>query len=743
MRFVLINIRAKMMLFQFHFRFTPVALYVRLALAAGIGVGAIHARAADLEDTEGDVPQAGAATPAVVITGHGEDKGYLVKRTTSATRTDTPLRDVPQTITVVTENLIKDQAMQGMADVARYVPGISMANGEGNRDSPIFRGSSSASGDFYIDGVRDDVEYYRDLYNVEQVEALTGPNAMIFGRGGTGGVINRVLKRADGRTVRAADLTLGSYQQARLTADVGQAVNDVLAVRVTAMYEDSNGHQRNFNVTRSGINPTLAIRPGKDMNIVLGLEHFEDKRPTDRGVPSLDGRPLELPVDAFFGDADPATRPTRVVSDAFSAVVEHDFGGGVHLANKTRYTDYDKFYQNYNSGALNTRTDTVPISAYNNHQWRKNLFNQTDVTLAVDSGAVRHVILAGMELGRQDTDYLRMTGLFANNATSVSVPLANPDGALPVRYVLGGSSADRDGSSKAKIAALYAQDQVQLTPQWQLIAGLRVDSFQLDYHNKRAGGLLAIPAGPADLASDDTLVSPRLGLVYKPVEPVSLYANYSVASFPRGGDQLASLSSVNQGLKPEKFINVELGAKWEITPALMATAAVYRLDRNNVAVVDPVTGIADRLVDGQRTNGVELGVSGNIARNWSVQGGYAHQDSKLLATASSTALAGARIGNVPKNTFSLWNRYDVTRTVGAGLGVIYRDDMFASTSNTVTLPGYTRVDAALFLAVNPNVKVQMNVENLLDKRYYAFANGDNNITPGSPRAVRVAVRGNF
>lgn len=688
--------------------------------------------------------QTDTALPAVNVQGQAGNDDYLVKRTSAGTKTDTAIRDLPQTVTVINQALIKDLSMQSMADVTRYVPGISMANGEGNRDSPIFRGSASASGDFYIDGVRDDTEYYRDLYNVEQVEALTGPNAMIFGRGGSGGVINRVTKQANfGAPQRAADLTFGSNQKRRLTLDVGQAINDTLALRVTGMVEDSEGYQRNAPLKRSGVNPTLAIRADRNTNVVLGYEHFEDKRATDRGVPSLNGVPLDLPVDAFFGDPDPASRVTKVNSDAFSMVINHQLANGMQLSNKTRYTDYDKFYQNYNAGAVNVRAGTVPITAYNNHQWRKNLFNQTDLTVDLNAGGVKHKLLVGLELGKQDTDYLRMTGLFANNALTTNVPLTRPDGPLPTTYVLGGSSADRDGSSSAKIAGVYLQDQIELSQQWQLIAGLRYDSFKLDYHNNVAAGLRAIPAGPANLSSSDSLLSPRLGLVYKPVQTATLYANYSIANFPRGGDQLSSLTSVNQGLKPEKFINVEIGGKLEVTPDLLATLAVYRLKRNNVAVVNPATGIADRLVDGQRTNGVEIGINGKINRNWSINGGYAHQDAKLLATASATAQAGALVGMVPKNTLSLWNRYDFSQQLGAGLGLIRRSDMFASTSNTVVLPSYTRIDAALFYAINAQYKLQLNVENLSDKKYYQFANGDNNITPGSPRAYRVSLRASF
>jgi catecholate siderophore receptor len=216
-----------------------------------------------------------------------------------------------------------------------------------------------------------------------------------------------------------------------------------------------------------------------------------------------------------------------------------------------------------------------------------------------------------------------------------------------------------------------------------------------------------------------------------------------VASFPRGGDQLSSLTSVNRGLEPEKFVNLEAGAKWEARPGLLATLAVYRLTRKNVAVANPATGIADRLVDGARTYGAEVGLAGRITRAWNVNGGYAYQDARLTATASATAQNGAVVQNVPRNSFALWNRYDVTPSLGAGLGVIRRGDSFTSTANTVVMPAYTRIDAALFYAVAPNCQLQLNVENLADRKYYAYANGDNNITPGSPRAFRVTLRTAF
>lgn len=671
-----------------------------------------------------------------VVTVSGKSDGYGAATASSALKTDALIRDIPQSITVVTQEMVRDQSMQSMADVVRYVPGIGIANGEGNRDSPIFRGISSASGDMYIDGVRDDVEYYRDLYNISSVEAMTGPNAMVFGRGGSGGVINRVSKQATWAPVREAQVSLGSWNNRRLSADVGGAVSDAAALRLTALYQESDGFQTNFHQKREGFNPTVALKLSERTVVNLGYEYFKDQRVTDRGIPSYKGVPLDTDVSTFFGDPNPATRPTAVTVNALTSLITHDFGGGAVLTNRTRYTDYDKFYQNYNAGAVNAAGSTVAISAYNNHQWRKNTFNQTDLAMTVDAGGITHKLLVGMELGQQNTDYLRKTGVFTtfNNATSVTIPLATSAMPLPVNYVLGASTSDRDGRSEASVAGLYVQDQLEFSKQFQVVAGLRYDKFDLNYRDNVTGNLLS---------SRNNLVSPRLGVVYKPVEAVSVYGSYSLAYFPRAGDQLSSLTKANQGLDPEKFVNFEVGAKWDILPHLSSRIAVYQLNRTNVAVADPVIAGQFQLVDGQRTKGVEIGVSGNITNAWSVMGGYAYQDSQLTATTSATATNGAVAAQVPKNTFSLWNRYDFTPAWGVGLGVVARSDMFASTSNAVTLPGYTRVDAAVFYQVNKKTQLQLNVENLADRKYYAMANGDTNITPGTPRSVRVGLTAAF
>jgi len=222
-----------------------------------------------------------------------ESAGYQVAAVSSATKTLTPLRDVPQSITVIPQELMKDQMMMSIGDVVRYVPGITAIQGENNRDQLVIRGNST-SADFFLDGVRDDVQYYRDLYNLDRVEALKGPNAMMFGRGGGGGVVNRVTKEAGSTPIREITLLGGSFGNKRFTADLDQPLSDKVALRLNAMYENSDSFRKFVNLERHGINPTLTIAPAKRTKITLAYENFRDDRVADRGIPSFQGKPVDV-----------------------------------------------------------------------------------------------------------------------------------------------------------------------------------------------------------------------------------------------------------------------------------------------------------------------------------------------------------------------------------------------------------------------------------------------------------------
>jgi catecholate siderophore receptor len=616
--------------------------------------------------------------------------------------------------------------MASMADVVRYVPGIGMASGEGNRDAPIFRGNSSTS-DFFVDGIRDDVQYFRDLYNVDRVEAMKGPNAMVFGRGGVGGVINRVMRKADFGTSRELTVQAGSWEDRRVTGDFGQAISDTVAARVAGMYEESASYRNGVNLERYGINPTMAFSLGSRTMLTTGYEFFHDERTADRGISSFAGRPVMTEASTFFGNPD-LSKADVTVNSVF-ALVEHKFTPTVTLRNRVGYSSYDKFYQNVFPGSVDASGSNVSVSAYNNGTDRNNLFNQTDLVVTAQTGRFGHTILAGMELGRQITDNLRNTGYFTSlgaNVTSVMVPLTNPTTSLPLTFRP--SATDADNHGVATTTGIYVQDQMTLSEHVQVIAGLRYDDFKVDLRNNRTA---------TDFSSSDGLVSPRLGLVLRPAEQLSFYTSYSLSYLPRAGEQLSSLSVSNQALEPEEFRNLEAGMKWDVTPSMAITTAVYQLDRGNVAVPDPTNPALSLLVDGQRTRGVEVDATGEINPWWSIIAAYAYQDGEITGSLSANAQAGARLAQLPKHSIALWNRFDLNNRWGAGLGVNHRTEVFTSTDNKVVLPGFTRVDAALYFSMTDNLGLQVNVENVFDTEYYAFAHSNTNITPGAPRALRV------
>lgn len=659
-------------------------------------------------------------------------RSYDSPALTSATRTATALRDIPQSISIASSALISDSRMASIADAVRYMPGVGIAQGEGNRDTPILRGNSSTA-DFFVDGIRDDVQYFRDVYNVERVEALKGPNAMVFGRGGAGGVINRVTRQAEWGQPREMAFQIGSWNNKRLTADVGKGLNEGIALRASTVYEQSDTYRTGVAIERYGLNPSVAFRPGAATTIRASYEHFHDRRTADRGISSVNGRPVETDAATFFGDPDQSESTATI--NVFSSLVEHHFNPRVTLRTRVSYGDYDKFYQNVFPGAVNAAAATVAISAYNNATRRRNLFNQTDLIVSASTGRLRHTALLGTEFGRQESDNFRETGFFSTlgpNAVTYDAPLSAPTISLPLAFRQSATDADNHGI--AQVAALYLQDQIALSDRLEAVLGVRFDSFRVNFTNNRS---------LADFSSSDELWSPRAGLIYRPVPSMSLYGSHSLTYLPRAGEQMTSLSLTNQSLEPEEFRNYEVGAKWELTPGFALTAALYRLDRGNVAVPDPTDPAVSLLVDAQRTRGAEVEVNGRIGKAWHLAGGYAYQNGEITRSISAAAQAGASLAQLPRHSLSLWNKYDITPRLSAGLGVIHRTAMFTSTDNLVLLPKWTRVDGAVFYNLTSKLRAQINIDNLFNERYYLNAHSNTNITPGSPRAVKLTLTTKF
>jgi len=691
----------------------------RLIVGAGLTARFTSAASASVERGGDSIAR---TLTAVRIEASRAQRGYAGKRSTAAMRTDTPLRDTPQSVTVLTRALIADQAMQSMADVVRYVPGVSMAQGEGHRDAPTIRGNNTTA-DFFVDGVRDDAQYLRDVYNVERVEVLKGPDAMIFGRGGGGGVINRVTRQAEWASTRTLTVESGVYDHKRAVLDLGQGLSSALSGRLVTMFEQSEGFRDAASLTRYGVNPTLAIATGENTTVRLGYERFDDRRRVDRGIPSYRGRPSDVGITTFFGN--PAVNHAEATVDIATATVEHHASSGLTLRNRTMWADYDKFYQNTYPSSVNGAGTDVVLAAYNHAIPRRNLLTVTDATYAARTGAVHHTLLAGVDLVRQRTSQVRLTGYYDDTTTAYTASLRDPTVTTPVTFRA--SATDANNNMLTRDAAGYVQDQATLGP-LQGVAGVRLERFATEYHNDRNG---------QELARTDRLVSPRAGIVYRPIEPVSVYGSYGVSYLPGSGDQFTTLTVTTATLEPERFTNREVGVKWDIRETMSLTTALYRLDRTNSAAPDPNTAGLTVQTGAQRTTGWEAALSGEITRRWQLTAGVASQRANIVST-TNAAKAGATVALVPHTTASLWNRYQVVTPLGLGLGVVHQTAAYAAVDNSVVLPGFTRLDGALYVTLRRGLTAQVNIENLLNVRYYPTSQGNNNIMPGAPRTLRIA-----
>ena len=657
-----------------------------------------------------------------VIYVYGTRSSYREDDSSSVTRTATPIEDIPQSLFVITRDVIDDQAMTGLGELVRYVPGVTMGQGEGHRDAPNFRGNVT-TGDFFVDGVRDDLQYLRDLYNAQRVDVIKGPSALVFGRGTGGGALNRVNKSANGDTVRSLSIGSGTFGFARVAADLGGELSDQVAVRLNGVMEDSDSYRDEVGIERRGIAPAMRIQASPNTRVDLFGEYFTDERTVDRGVPSLGGRPWNGPVETYFGN--PALSNSEIDVATLRGVVTHELSDELSLRGVLSYGDYGKYYENvYPGGAVDPAAGTVRISSYHSATDRENLLAQLDLTWETSLAGMEHTMLFGFESGRQQSENIRV------NSASGTFSLADRGRNFVPDFSI---APALDNKNDLDLTAFLVQDQIALTDNFKAVLGLRWDRFDLGFDDRQAGA--------ADFARSDEFVSPRLGLVWEPLSGLSFYGGWSKAFLPQSGEQFNSLNASLAALESEEFDNAEVGLRWQPVDDLLLSATVYQLDRTNTRAPGATPGTLV-LTGSQRAEGLELAIQGEVRQGWNLIGAMAFQEAEITSTTSS-APAGRVAPLVPEFSASLWNRVSLTSRLDVALGLIHQDEQFASISNAVTLPSYTRVDAALFYNLNDRFDIQLNLENLGDEDYWFTAHNDNNITPGSPLVGRLTLTAQF
>lgn len=703
-----------------HIPFVARAFRASASLVAVIAVtNGAHAAEAAAEYDAGD---------GIIVIGKAE--GYVATESVTATKTDTPLIDIPQTIQIVTREKLEDQAHHSIADVLHYVPGITVGQGEGNRDQITLRGQNTTA-DFFLDGVRDDVQYYRSLYNIERVEVLKGPYAMIFGRGGGGGIVNRVQKTPQDAARIAGSASVNSFGGYDITADINQPISGNAALRLNAFYEKLESHRDFVDGERYAINPYLAVDLGGGWKVGLSYEYVNDDRVPDRGVPSVEcaaagciHKPLKGHRDTFFGA--PGINRAGLEAHIGKLRIDGELAENLDWSTTLLYGDYDKYYTNvFPNSAVRLSDNTIQLDGYRDDTERKNFIAQSNLVWDIGLGGLDQKLLFGVEYGDQDTTNGR--------TVSDTRPRINVDGFTYPVFGFPFTTISRATVSHVKFFSAYVQDQISIGEHLDIVGGIRFDRFEIDGNDLFAGWAFG---------RTDEKWSPRFGVIFKPRSGISIYGSYSQSFLPRSGDQFISLTPSTETLAPEKFTNYEIGAKWDIRPGLNVSAALYQLDRTNTTTPDPQLPTTTILAGKTRTRGAEVMLVGRLTPEWQVSGGYTYQDAHLKGNGD------IRVAQVPKHHFALWNRYDFNRFVGAGIGVIHQSSQWAALHNpgvsgATRLPAFTRVDAALFFKASENVQLQVNVENLLDESYFSDAHNNNNITPGAPINVRLTARVKF
>ncbi|SEA96396.1 TonB-dependent receptor [Acidovorax soli] len=664
------------------------------------------------------------------------EPAYNPPTATSATKIEAPLRDIPQTVNVVPQSLLRDQAAQSMQDALKVVPGVGLSHGDGQRDQVTIRGFSAIA-DQFVDGLRDDALYFRDLSNIEQVEVLKGPASVLYGRGSSGGLINRITKKP-GINRSEVGVTLGSWNQRRGEFDLARAPQDSrFAFRITGALERADSFRDPQFLDREALAASLLFKASADTSVLLQMDHLKDSRITDFGIPALNGRPVDVRPGAYYGAAnarDVDVSTSKV--DSVGLTLNHRFNDSLSLRNALRYYTYSLDRNNTLTRSVNARDLTFTLNHGNVYRDEHGWFNQTELAQKTQLLGMKHQVLYGVELGQQNKDVVNFSAPVTDaNGRIRNFALFNP--ALPTLPLSTSQTPGANNLGTFKTLAFYAQDLVELSAQWKALAGLRYDRFEQETYERMPG--------KSNLGRTDTSWSPRIGLVYQPSTTWSYYASWSKSFQPSG--EAFSLAANNAQIAPEKTTNQEVGVKWDLPDGKSSlTASLFKLERTNIKSTDPVTNTLVPL-GVQRTNGLELTFAGEVAPTWQLWAGYAFLDGEMTTSPAVDAgqpVQGKRPTLTPRHSANLWVTKALGHGFGLGGGLNYAGARFANPGNTVTLPGYTTVDAMAYYRMG-SWDMQLKLNNLFDRRYIVAGHGSspNLNLPGAPRSAQVVARYRF
>ena len=646
-----------------------------------------------------------------------------------------PILDVPQSVSVITDEEIKDQGFREIGDIIRYMPGVNTSQGEGHRDAVVFRGVRSTA-DFYQDGVRDDVQYYRSLYNVEQLEILRGPNALLFGRGGTGGLINRVSKKAEiGEAFGSIDIGADSFGAADLAIDANFATSDSTAVRLNLHTDSLANHRDFYEGERYGINPTVKIQVDDATTIDLSYEYADHERFIDRGIPTANNKPVESLKDVVFGVE--GLNLQTLEASILRGSLAHDYSDTGKFNMSITSSDFKKMYKNLYAAGYDAEANTVKLDGYLDPTERQNLIVSANVVNEFSNGSTSGTLLVGLEFVDTDNKNYRYNTFFNNRAGSdagepTDQQVFNITRPLSIAKTSTGLDSTVDyitdlkssSESDLTVTSFYLQGDIDFSDSWKMIIGGRLDNFDITVTDVKKS---------QDQSRKDNMFSPRLGVIYKPADNMSLYVSYSESFLPRSGEQYKKLDASGAALDPDVYKNTEFGYKYDINDALTFTAAIFDSESTR-AEKDNETGEMNE-IRGLEVEGYEVELSGDIDDQNNLTFGYTSLDGVISKGTKQPR-------ELPNQMLSLWYSYQANETFGFGLGVTHQAESFIKdTTNGSTgpaLPDYTRVDFALHINASDNDVVRVHIENLTDELYFPHSHSTHQASVGESLSARVS-----
>lgn len=706
----------------------------------------------------------------VVIKAKEEKAAYQTNKVASSRYTE-PLRDTPQTITVINSDLMKDQGVTNLRDALRNVPGISFQAGEGGvpaGDQMTINGFSARS-DMYIDGVRDLGGYTRDTFNIEQVEVVKGPNSSYMGRGSTGGSVNMVTKAPKMENFLNADFGYGHDDYYRSTLDINSkipldkaGVDVPAAFRLNGVYHNQDYAGRDFvHDERWGFAPSLAFGLGTPTRATISYLHVEETNLPSYGLPFITttanpyggasalGHVAPVPYHTFFGLADRDYE--KITADNIRLKLEHDFNDNIKLENQTVYN------HNYRDSLVTAPrlvSSGVNFAGINRQvqardHTNENVTNITNLITKFETGKIEHTMVTSADYSyERETNYLRSTPtLITVGGTAYQAQLGDPF--QPNAYDGFSGPLTRTGAVNEAYSdsiGLAIGDTIKITDQWILTLGARGDFFQTYLDQRPINNGPVITAERSDLAP-----SWKTGLTYKPQPYGSVYFGYATSFNPSFEGATTSTGGVGvKDLEPEESENFELGTKWDfLKEQLSLSAALFRTIKHNARIQDPVVTTEYSSVGETQVQGISLGAAGSITKEWKIFGGYSIMESNVNKSKGRTTFNGAlvyeknhELGNTPEQTASLWTTYKLPFNLELGTGVEFMDKRFSSNYNTAAADGYWLQGFMATYPVNEHFELQLKINNLWDKEYLDRVGGGHAI-PGEGRTAVLTARVKF